>query len=108
MTEQTASAAEGRRRRRVRQVGTVASVSGVKTVIVQVERRVKHPRYLKFVSRRSKFMAHDEAQDCNVGDLVEIVSCRPMSARKRWRISKVVRRSVSAAALKPRVEGGKS
>lgn len=81
-------------RRRVRQQGTVASVSGQKTVVVQVERRVKHPRYDKFMSKRAKFMAHDEANDCRVGDLVEIVSARPMSARKRWRISRVVRRAV--------------
>ncbi len=81
-------------RRRVRQQGTVASVSGLKTVVVQVERRVKHPRYDKFINRRSKFMAHDESGDCGVGDLVEIVSTRPMSARKRWRISRVVRKAI--------------
>ena len=81
-------------RRRVRQQGTVASVSGEKTVVVQVERRVKHPRYDKFMSKRAKFMAHDESNDCGVGDLVEIVSTRPMSARKRWRISRVVRKAV--------------
>ena len=81
-------------RRRVRQQGVVASVSGLKTVVVQVERRVKHPRYDKFINRRGKFMAHDENSDCGVGDLVEIVSTRPMSARKRWRISRVVRRAV--------------
>jgi small subunit ribosomal protein S17 len=81
-------------RRRVRQQGTVASVSGQKTVVVQVERRVKHPRYDKFINKRAKFMAHDENNECGVGDLVEIVSARPMSARKRWRISRVVRKAV--------------
>ena len=58
-------------RRRVRQQGTVKSLSGEKTVVVQVERRVKHPRYDKFISRRAKFMAHDES-GCGVGDLVEL------------------------------------
>jgi small subunit ribosomal protein S17 len=82
-------------RRRVRQQGTVASVSGLKTVVVSVERRVKHPRYDKFINKRSKFMAHDESE-CGVGDVVEIVSTRPMSARKRWRISRVVRKAVVA------------
>ena len=82
-------------RRRVRQQGTVASVSGLKTVVVSVERRVKHPRYDKFINKRTKFMAHDE-DGCGVGDLVEIVSTRPMSARKRWRISRVVRKAVVA------------
>ena len=91
MTEETEAV-----RRRVRQQGTVASVSGLKTVVVAVERRVKHPRYDKFINKRTKFMAHDENNDCGVGDLVEIVSSRPMSARKRWRISRVVRKAVVA------------
>ena len=89
-------ASESTTRRRVRQQGTVASISGAKTIVVQVERRVKHPRYDKFISRRKKFMAHDEEAQCGVGDLVEIVSCRPMSARKRWRVSSVVRKAVIA------------
>lgn len=83
------------KRRQVRQQGTVASISGINTVVVQVERRVKHERYDKFISRRAKFMAHDE-KDCGVGDLVEIVQTRPMSARKRWRVSRVVRKAVVA------------
>lgn len=81
-------------RRRVRQVGTIASVAGEKSVVVRVERRIKHPRYHKYMSRREKFMAHDESNECGVGDLVEIVSSRPLSARKRWRIAKVVRKAV--------------
>lgn len=82
------------RRRRVRQLGTVASIAGEKSVVVSVERRMKHPRYNKFISRRAKFMAHDEEGACRVGDVVEIVSSRPLSARKRWRISRVVRKAV--------------
>ena len=87
---------QGEARRRVRQQGTVASISGAKSVVVQVERRVKHERYDKFIRRRSKFMAHDEAGACGVGDLVEIVSSRPLSASKRWRIARVVRKAVLA------------
>jgi small subunit ribosomal protein S17 len=81
-------------RRRVRQQGTVASIAGDKSVVVQVERREKHPRYQKFISKRAKFMAHDERNECGAGDLVEIVSVRPLSARKRWRVSRIVRKAV--------------
>ena len=96
MTDERSSAdqAPAKRRRRVRQVGTVASIAGEKSVVVRVERRVKHPRYQKFISRRAKFMAHDERSECGVGDLVELVSSRPLSARKRWRVSRVVRKAV--------------
>ena len=90
---------ENQARRRVRQQGTVRSVSGAKTVVVQVERRVKHPRYDKFISSRNRFMAHDEQGECGVGDLVEIVSCRPLSARKRWRVTGIVRKAVIPGSI---------
>ena len=82
------------RRRRVRQVGTVASIAGKKSVVVRVDRRVKHPKYQKYISKRAKFMAHDEDCECAVGDLVELVSSRPLSASKRWRVAKIVRKAV--------------
>jgi small subunit ribosomal protein S17 len=82
------------KRRRVRQVGTVASIAGNKSVVVRVDRRVKHPKYQKYISRRAKFMAHDEACECAVGDLVELVSSRPLSASKRWRVAKIVRKAI--------------
>lgn len=85
-------------RRRVRQTGTVTSIAGSKSVVVQVDRRVGHGRYGKFVGKRSKFMAHDEKGACGLGDLVEIVSCRPLSARKRWRVAKVVGRAAQVGA----------
>ena len=84
-------------RRRVRQVGTVTSVAGTKSVVVRVDRRVSHPQYTKFISRRSKFMVHDEKGECSVGDVVEIVSTRPLSATKRWRVSRVVKRAALVA-----------
>ena len=93
-----AAQAEPRRRRRVRQVGTVASVAGEKSVVVRVDRLVKHPRYHKYIRRRKKFMAHDERLECHVGDLVELVSVRPLSARKRWRIAKVLRKAAGTVA----------
>lgn len=57
-----------------------------KTVVVRVERLVKDPRYKKYVRRYSRFMAHDEGNECTVGDRVQIIEHRPMSKRKRWKV----------------------
>ena len=84
--------------RRVRQVGTVKSIAGAKSVVVQVNRRTGHGRYGKIVAQSSKFMAHDEAGSCTLGDVVEIAACRPLSARKRWRVSRIVKRGAQLAA----------
>ncbi len=67
-------------------VGLVVSDKMDKTVVVRVERLVQDPRYKKFVRRYSKFLAHDEANDCSVGDRVQIVEHRPLSKRKRWKV----------------------
>ena len=67
--------------------------------LVRVDRRVRHERYQKFIGRSKRFMAHDETEQCKVGDIVEIVATRPLSARKRWRIARVVRKAVVAGAL---------
>lgn len=72
--------------------GVVVSNKMDKTVVVQIERLVKHTVYKKYVRRRAKFMAHDEANDCRVGDTVMIRQCRPLSRHKRWRVSKVLER----------------
>ncbi len=94
MSETQATSSEAvERSERVRKVGIVVSNSMDKTVTVRVDRRVKHPKYLKFLSKRSKFMAHDENGSCSVGDRVEIVETRPMSARKRWRVVRVVEKA---------------
>jgi small subunit ribosomal protein S17 len=66
--------------------GTVVSDKADKTVVVRVERRVMHPIYKKFLRRSKRYMAHDEANKCKVGDTVRIIECRPMSARKRWQV----------------------
>jgi small subunit ribosomal protein S17 len=71
-----------------RMVGVVSSVAGHKTVVVSVTRRVQHPVYKKYLNRTKKFMAHDEACECKVGDVVEIVEFRPISKRKRWWVRK--------------------
>ena len=73
--------------------GLVVSDRMQKTVVVSVERRVMHPRYKKVLKRRTKVKAHDESNQCHVGDRVLIVECRPLSRDKRWRVSKVIERA---------------
>ena len=72
------------------QVGTVTSAAMQKTVTVAVDRLVQHPLYKKIQRKTSKFLAHDENGSCKVGDRVRIVETRPLSARKRWRVEKVL------------------
>jgi len=73
--------------------GLVVSNRMQKTVVVSVERAVMHPRYKKYLRRRTKVKAHDEGNQCHVGDRVLIVECRPLSRDKRWRVSKVIERA---------------
>ena len=70
--------------------GTVVSNKMDKTISVLVERKVKHPLYGKFMRRSTKLMAHDEASECNEGDVVVIEASRPLSKNKPWRLQKVV------------------
>jgi len=78
-------------RRRAR--GVVTSDKMDKTIVVTVERLKRHPRYEKFVRRRSAFKAHDPHNDAREGDLVEIEETRPLSKTKRWRLVRILRRS---------------
>jgi small subunit ribosomal protein S17 len=71
-------------------IGTVVSDKMDKTVVVSVERLVQDPRYKKYVRRYSRFMAHDENNDCRNGDRVRIVEHRPLSKRKRWKVQETV------------------
>ena len=79
--------------RRVTKIGVVTSDKPDKSVVVRVDRIVLHERYKRYVRRSAKFMAHDETNDCRAGDTVEIVESRPLSARKRWRVRRVVKRA---------------
>lgn len=81
------------RKLRKQRVGVVASNKMDKTVTVLVERRLRHPMYGKFVKKSKKFMAHDEANDCNIGDKVRIMETRPLSKLKRWRVVEVLERA---------------
>jgi len=81
--------AEERNLRKTR-TGVVISNKMDKTITVTVERKVKHPIYGKFVKKTTKFHAHDEKNECNIGDTVKIMETRPMSKTKRWRLVEVV------------------
>ncbi len=74
-------------------VGLVTSNKNAKTITVMVERKLRHPIYGKFVKRNKKFMAHDEANACGIGDLVRIVESRPLSALKRWRLVEIIEKA---------------
>ena len=74
-------------------VGVVTSTKMDKTIAVKVERRLKHPMYGKFVRKSNKFLAHDEKNDCNEGDIVKIKESRPLSRRKRWSLVEVIERA---------------
>lgn len=81
-----------RGRRKLRS-GHVVSDSMDKTVVVAVETLVRHPLYGRIVRRTAKFKAHDENNECGVGDIVEIMETRPISKEKRWRVSRIVEKA---------------
>ena len=78
--------------RRVLQ-GTVKSTANDKTVVVEVERRFRHPIYGKFVKHNKKYKAHDEKNECGVGDRVQIMETRPLSREKRWRVVTILEKA---------------
>jgi small subunit ribosomal protein S17 len=73
--------------------GVVTSNKMTKTITVAVERKVKHPIYGKFVKKTTKFHAHDEKDECTIGDIVKIMETRPMSKTKRWRLVEIVEKA---------------
>jgi len=87
---ETATAAKSGKR--AEKVGIVSSDKMTKTVVVRVDRLVKHPIYRKYVKKRKKFMAHDET-GAKIGDKVRIVETRPLSARKRWRVVEIIQKA---------------
>ena len=92
MTETQEQVTAEQRQRRVL-LGTVVSDKMEKTIVVQVQRRFKHPRYRKYVSERIRYKAHDENNEAKTGDTVRIVSCRPLSRDKRWMLQSVVEKA---------------
>lgn len=82
----------GRNERKTRD-GYVVSNKMDKTIAVAIERRLQHPIYGKYVKKTKKLIAHDEANECQIGDLVRIMECRPLSRRKRWRLISVLEKA---------------
>lgn len=82
-------------------VGEVVSTKMAKTIVVEVTRRVPHPVYKRIVNKRKKFYAHDEQQSAQLGDVVRIIECRPLSRLKRWELGSVIRRAVQVGVDHP-------
>lgn len=78
---------------RKQRTGVVTSNKMDKSITISVQRRLRHPIYGKFVKKTKKFMAHDENNDCNIGDTVRIMEMRPLSKRKRWRLVEIIERA---------------
>ncbi len=88
-----AAAGSGERAERKVMQGTVTSTKMQKTVVVQVDRKVRHPLYEKFIPKRTKLYAHDENGAAKVGDTVEVVQTRPLSKLKSWRVVRVIQKA---------------
>ncbi|OFY48472.1 MAG: 30S ribosomal protein S17 [Bacteroidetes bacterium GWF2_49_14] len=84
---------EGKRNLRKERTGVVVSNKMDKSIVVAVNRKVKHPIYGKFVNKTTKFVAHDEQNTCNEGDLVRIMETRPLSKLKNWRLVEIIERA---------------
>lgn len=78
---------------RKEKVGKVVSNKMNKSIVVAIERKVKHPMYGKFMKKTTKFMAHDEKQECAIGDTVKIMECRPLSKTKNWRLIEIIEKA---------------
>lgn len=78
---------------RKERIGVVVSNKMDKSIVVAVKRKVKHPIYGKFVNKTTKFVAHDETNDCGEGDTVRIMETRPLSKSKRWRLVEIIERA---------------
>ena len=78
---------------RKERIGVVARNKMDKTIVVVIERRTKHPIYGKFVKKSTRFFAHDEKNECNIGDTVRIMETRPLSKNKHWRLVEIIERA---------------
>lgn len=88
--EQVKEKATLERSKRKSRTGKVISNKMDKSIVVAVEKKIKHKLYKKFYKTTSKFMAHDEKNECNIGDVVKIMETRPLSKNKRWRLVQIV------------------
>jgi small subunit ribosomal protein S17 len=101
MAENIEQAAAPQNQHKNEKVGEVVSTKMQKTIVVQVSRRVPHPLYRRIIMKHKKFYAHDENGSAQVGDVVRIVECRPMSKLKRWQLRDVIRRSALVGTAQP-------
>jgi small subunit ribosomal protein S17 len=81
------------RKLRKERVGLVVSNKMEKSIVVQIERKVKHPKYGKFVRKTTKLVAHDESNECGIGDTVKIMETRPISKNKCWRLVEIIEKA---------------
>ena len=81
------------RKSRKEKTGVVSSNKMTKSIVVAVERKMKHPKYGKFIKKTSTFMAHDEKNECGIGDIVRIEETRQLSKNKRWRLVQVIEKA---------------
>jgi len=93
MAEETVPVGAIERNLRKERTGLVKSSKMDKTIVVSVERKVKHPKYGKFVKKTTSFHAHDEKNECGPGDTVKIMETRPLSKTKRWRLVEIVEKA---------------
>jgi len=84
---------ENKRNARKERIGVVVSNKMDKSIVVAIERKVKHPLYGKFVKATTKLKAHDEKNECNIGDVVRIMETRPLSKTKNWRLVEIIERA---------------
>lgn len=91
MADETSTIAPSTRRKT--RTGKVVSNKADKTIVVAIERQVAHPLYRKYFKQTTKVMAHDEKNECNIGDVVKVIESRPLSARKRWALVEIIERA---------------
>ena len=93
MADETNTATKPEPGRKKVRTGKVVSNKADKTIVVSIERQVSHPIYKRYYKQTKKVMAHDEANECNIGDTVKVVESRPLSARKRWALVEIIERA---------------
>jgi small subunit ribosomal protein S17 len=93
MDEEKNTVSQKRQAKRKTRVGVVTSNKMDKSITVAIEKRVKHPIYKKYFKKTTKFMAHDEKNECTEGDMVKIMETKPLSKKKRWRLVEVVEKA---------------
>lgn len=93
MSEEKNIVTQKRQTKRKTRIGLVSSDKMDKSVTVSIEKRVKHPIYKKYFKKTTKFVAHDEKNECKQGDIVKIMETKPMSKKKRWRLVEIVEKA---------------